>query len=453
MYLLYSLVTAVGTILLTPYVLLSKVRREKYLPNLRERLGLSFPPELACNGPRPSRAIWLHAVSVGEVLAAVPFARCLKQRFPSRRLVISTTTATGQSLARERMNFSDAIFYFPFDWKGPVQRTFQAVQPEVIVILETEIWPNLLRQARRAGVPTVVVNGRLSDRSFRGFSRAVKLSAGILGGFLRRIINDAALYLVQTQQDAARLVALGADPDRVIVTGSMKYDVALPAPNAFTNWLQSELARSQRGPVVIAGSVIAGEELPVLEAFASIHQKWPQALLVMAPRKPERFVAAGEILGRAGWRPVRRSEISLHGLSTGVLGSTESAGKSVLLLDSLGELAALYALADIVFIGGSLVSAGGHNPLEPAAFAKVPIFGRFMDNFREIAATLLEAGAAIQVDSAAKLGAAWIDLLDNNAKRAQMGEAARQMVERNRGATAATLDRVAAIIEPHRAHT
>lgn len=453
MYLLYSLVTAVGTILLTPYVLLSKVRREKYLPNLRERLGLRFPPELAGNGPRPSRAIWLHAVSVGEVLAAVPFARCLKQRFPGRRLVISTTTATGQSLARERMNFSDAIFYFPFDWNGPVRRVFQAVQPDVIVILETEIWPNLLRQARRAGVPTVVVNGRLSDRSFRGFSRAVKLSAGILGGFLRRIINDAALYLVQTQQDAARLLALGADPDRVIVTGSMKYDVALPAPNGFTNWLQAELARSQRGPLVVAGSVIAGEELPVLEAFASIQQKWPQALLVMAPRKPERFVAAGEILARAGWRPVRRSEISLDGLSAGVLGSTESAGKSVLLLDSLGELAALYALADVVFIGGSLVPAGGHNPLEPAAFAKVPIFGRSMDNFREIAVSLLESEAAIQVDSGAQLAAAWIDLLDNNANRAEMGLAAREIVERNRGATAATLDRVAAIIEPHRAHT
>ena len=453
MYFLYSLITAAGAILLTPYVLLSKVRREKYLPNLRERLGLRFPPELAGNGRPSSRAIWLHAVSVGEVLAAVPFARCLKQRFPGRRLVISTTTATGQKLARERMTFSDAVFYFPFDWNGPVRRAFQAVQPEAIVIVETEIWPNLLRHARRAGIPSVVVNGRLSDRSFRGFSRAVKLSAGILGGFLRRIVNDAALYLVQSGQDAARLVALGADPDRVVVTGSMKYDVALPAPNAFTDGLQAELARSQRTPVVIAGSVIAGEEVLVLEAFAAVKEKWPQALLVMAPRKPERFVAAGEILARAGWHPVRRSEFPLDGLSAGVLGSTRATGKSVLLLDSLGELAALYTLADAVFIGGSLVPAGGHNPLEPAAFAKVPIFGSSMDNFREIAASLLEAGAAIQVTSAAQLGAAWVDLLENNTKRAEMGAAARQIVEHNRGATAATLDRLAAIIEPHRAHT
>ena len=160
---------------------------------------------------RASRAIWLHAVSVGEVLAAVPFARCLKQRFPGWRLVVSTTTATGQALARERMNFADAVFYFPFDWNGPVRRAFRAVQPGTIVILETEIWPNLLRQARRDGVPVVFVNGRLSDRSFRGFSRAVKLSGGMLGGFLRRILNDATLYLVQSGQDAARLIALGAD--------------------------------------------------------------------------------------------------------------------------------------------------------------------------------------------------------------------------------------------------
>ena len=453
MYFLYSLITAAGTILLTPYVLLSKARRQKYLPNLRERMGWRFPPELAGKGPRPSPSIWLHAVSVGEVLAAVPFARCLKQRFPGRRLVVSTTTATGQNLARERMNFSDAVFYFPFDWNGPVRRAFQAVRPEVIVILETEIWPNLLHHARRVGVPIVVVNGRLSDRSFRGFSRAVKLSGGMLGGFLRRIVNDAALYLVQSRQDAARLVALGAYQDHVIVTGSMKYDLALPAPNAFTNWLHAELGRSRRGPVVIAGSVIAGEEMLVLEAFASIQQKWPQALLVMAPRKPERFVAAGEILARAGWHPVRRSEISLNGLSAGVLGSTGAAAKSVLLLDSLGELAALYALADAVFVGGSVVPVGGHNPLEPAAFAKVPIFGPSMDNFREMAASLLEAGAAIQVDSAAQLGAAWVDLLENNMKRAEMGAAARQIVERNRGATAATIERLAAILEPHRAST
>jgi len=452
MYFLYSLITAVGAILLTPYVLLSGVRRRKYLPNFSQRVGLKFPPELAANGG-PSRAIWVHAVSVGEVLAAVPFARCLKQRFPGWRLVISTTTVTGQKLACERMNFSDAVFYFPFDWNGPVRRAFRAVRPGVIVILETEIWPNLVRHARKTGVPVIFVNGRLSERSFRGFSRAVKMSGGLLGGFLRRILNDVALYLVQSRQDAARLMALGAPADRVIVTGSMKYDTALSGPNAFVDWLQAELKRSHRGPVVVAGSVIAGEEMPVLEAFRSIQQKWPQALLILAPRKPERFAAAGEIVAQAGWHAIRRSGISLDGPLPGILGNAANADQSVLLLDTLGELASVYAIADAVFIGGSLVPVGGHNPLEPAAFAKVPLFGPSMDNFREVAEILLEAGAAIQVDSAAQLSAAWSDLLENVSRRGQMGLAAREIVERNRGATAATLDHLAAVIEPQRART
>jgi 3-deoxy-D-manno-octulosonic-acid transferase len=362
-------------------------------------------------------------------------------------VVISTTTATGQALARERMNFADAVFYFPFDWNGPVRRAFRAVRPGAIVILETEIWPNLLREARKGGVPVAIVNGRLSDRSFRGFSRAVRMSGGVLGGFLRRALNDSTLYLVQTQQDAARLIALGAEAARVAVTGSMKYDMPLPESTAFVNWLRAALQRSQRGPVVVAGSVIAGEEKAILEAFAPIQQKWPQALLVLAPRKPERFAAAADIITQAGCRIIRRSEISLDGVSTGVLENAAGAPKSVLLLDTIGELAATYSIADAVFIGGSLEPAGGHNPLEPAAFAKVPVFGRSMDNFREIAAALLEARAAIQVESAAQLSMAWTGLLEDTPRREQMGLAAREIVERNRGATQATLDRLTAMIE------
>jgi len=455
MYFLYNLVTAAGVILLAPYVLLSSARRQKYLPSLSQRLGFKFPPQLAAKDDLVSPAIWLHAVSVGEVLAALPFARCLKERFPRWRLVVSTTTATGQKLARERMAFADSVFYFPFDWNGPVRRAFQAVRPGVIVVLETEIWPNLLRHARKTGVPVVFVNGRLSDKSFRGFSRAVKASGGVLGNFLRRILNDATLYIVQSHHDASRLMALGAAADRVLVAGNMKYDMPAPAPNAFVTWLQDELKRSQRGPVIVAGSVIAGEEPPVLEAFASIRQKWPQALLILAPRKPERFAAACELVTQSGSRAIRRSELSLDGISAGSLanaaGSTGPAA-SVLVLDTIGELAAVYGLADAVFIGGSLQpGSGGHNPLEPAAFAKPPVFGPSMDNFRDIAAALLESGAAIQVDSAGDLAAAWAELLENAPRRVQMGFAAREIVERNRGATAATLDRLAAVIDARRA--
>ncbi len=324
---------------------------------------------------------------------------------------------------------------------------FGPCSPGVIVVLETEIWPNLLRHARKTGVPVVFVNGRLSDKSFRGFSRAVKASGGVLGNFLRRILNDATLYIVQSHHDASRLMALGAAADRVLVSGNMKYDMPAPAANAFITWLQDELKRSQRGPVIVAGSVIAGEEPPVLEAFAAIRQKWPQALLILAPRKPERFAAACDLVTQSGWRAIRRSDLSLDGASVGSL-----ANASVLVLDTIGELAAVYSLADAVFIGGSLnLGSGGHNPLEPAAFAKPPVFGRSMDNFRDIAAALLESGAAIQVDSAADLAAAWAELLENAPRRVQMGFAAREIVERNRGATAATLDRLAAVIDARRA--
>jgi 3-deoxy-D-manno-octulosonic-acid transferase len=445
------LITAIGAVLLTPYVLVSSMRRRKYLPSLRERLGLKFAPHVSANGDGSSPTIWLHAVSVGEVLAAVPFARCLKQRFPASRLVVSTTTSTGQALARERMTFAQAVFYFPFDWNGPVRRAFRAVQPDVMIILETEIWPNLLRHARLSAVPVVFVNGRLSDRSFHGFLRAAKLSGGILGAFVRRMLNDASLYLVQTQQDASRLIALGAATDCVVVTGTMKYDMPEAAPNALVDWLRDELQRSRRSPVLVAGSLIAEEERPVLEAFRSIRQKWPQALLILAPRKPERFAVAAEIVAREGWRPIRRSEISLDGLSAGILRDINHSPQSVLVLDTIGELAALYGLGDAVFVGGSLEPGGGHNPLEPAAWAKVPVFGPSMQNFREIASSLLEAGAAIQVNSAAELAAAWERLLQDGAACTQMGSAARAIVERNRGATAATLDHVAAVIERQRA--
>ncbi len=219
MYFLYSVITAAGMLLLSPYFLIKGIRQNKYLSNLRERFAWRFPPELTAqnatvSGARsgPDGTIWLHAVSVGEALAAVPLARALKKRFPDRRLVVSTTTATGQAVARERLSFADAIFYFPLDWRGPVRRALRAVRPDAIVILETEIWPNFLREAHRAGVPVVFVNGRFSDRSFRRLSRAVKVSGGSLRGFVSDVLNRATLFLMQSEEDRARLIALGAAP-------------------------------------------------------------------------------------------------------------------------------------------------------------------------------------------------------------------------------------------------
>jgi 3-deoxy-D-manno-octulosonic-acid transferase len=441
MYFLYSVAISAGLIVLAPYFLVRGLRRGKNLRNLPERLGLRFPPELARAGADSQGGIWLHAVSVGEVLAAAPLARSLKERYPERRLIVSTTTETGQALAHERMQFADAVLYFPLDMPGAMRRAFRAVRPGLIVVMETEIWPNFLRTARQAGVPVVYANGRISDRSYRGFRRWP------VAGFRRQVLADGSLYLMQSQEDARRVVELGAPRERVIATGNLKYDLQAADETPLVRWLRSEMERSGRGPLLIAGSVLAGEEPAVLEALAPVAARWPEALLLLAPRKPERFAEAAALIEQAGCPVVRRSVLSLNdGASAGVLRATPGRRGNVLLLDSLGELASLYRLADAVFVGGSLVRAGGHNPLEPAAFAKAPVFGPSMENFRDVAAEFVRAGAAVQVNSGAELGGAWVALLENDQRRNEMGEQARALVQRHRGATAATLEQLAGFL-------
>jgi 3-deoxy-D-manno-octulosonic-acid transferase len=441
-YLIYSLLTAAGMILLSPYFLLRAMVRGKGLDNLPERLGWRFPAELQASG-KMGDSIWIHAVSVGEVLAAIPLAKQIKQRYPQRRLIVSTTTTTGQKLARERMQFADGIFYFPLDWVGPVRRALKATRASLVIVVETEIWPNFLHECRRAGLPVIFVNGRLSERSFRGFQRALFFSGGLLRRFLRNILNDAALYLMQGEGDASRLLALGAPRERVVVTGNLKYDLGEPAISAFSVWLETELAKNKWKPVLVAGSVMENEEAAVLRAFEDVERDFPAALLILAPRKPEQFDNAAAIVAQSGRFLVRRRDVTLNG--TGGTKWRESG--NVLLLDSLGELAGIYRLADVTFVGGSLVPNGGHNILEPAAFGKVPIHGPSMQNFREMAATFLDAGASICVNSGEELGAAWRKLAGDPEHAARMGAAAREVVDRNRGATQRVLARIAGVID------
>jgi 3-deoxy-D-manno-octulosonic-acid transferase len=450
-YALYSLLTTVGILLLSPYFLVRGLIHGKYLDNIPERLGWRFPPMLRAISAagEKERSIWIHAVSVGELLAVVPLAKQLKQRYPERRLVVSTTTATGQKLARERMDFADAMLYFPLDWKGPVRRALAATHAAIVIIVETEIWPNFLRECRRADVPVIFVNGRLSERSFRGYRRAFFWSAGLLRGFVKRALDDATLFLMQSDQDAARLLALGAPRQQVLVTGNLKYDLAEPPESALSNWLAQEFQRNHRGPVVIAGSVTANEEVLVLQAFAEVEREFPNAQLILAPRKPEQFDNAAEIVARSGHKLRRRREITLNGAGN----SAPADSRTVILLDSLGELASLYRLADAVFVGGSLVPVGGHNILEPAAFGKAPVYGPSMENFREMAANFVAAGAGIQVRTAEELGDAWCGLLREPQRAARMGTAARKMVDQNRGATNRVLEHIAQVIDSSRGRT
>ncbi|MGB0036250.1 MAG: 3-deoxy-D-manno-octulosonic acid transferase [Candidatus Acidiferrales bacterium] len=423
---------------LAPYFALRGWRRGERSQALRERLG-SLPRDIsaraAATSAPGSAAVWIHAVSVGEVLAAAPLLEGLKRRFPGHAVFVSTTTETGQRLARERLPSADGIFYFPLDWVVPVRRALRAIRPAMVIIMETEIWPNFLREARFREIPVIFANARISERSFARFKRWRFL----VGEFFARTLLDAELFLAQTADDGARLREMGAPEDRIEVTGNLKYDAEPPAIGRFGAWLDSQIRQQERWPVVVAGSVVAEEEEAVCAAYDIVQRQWRRALLVLAPRKPDRFDAAAGIVAAGGWRVVRRSRLDSA--------SSLDENADVLLLDSIGELAGLYSLADAVFVGGSLVPAGGHNILEPAWFSRPPVFGPSMENFSEMAAQFLAAHAGIQVTSGAQLGKVWVQLIEDNAIRERMGKAARKFSERNRGATARSLERIARVLD------
>jgi 3-deoxy-D-manno-octulosonic-acid transferase len=438
-----------AALLLVPYWLVQGLRKSKYLSNLGERLGFSFPSLAKLPAQRPG-AIWIHAVSVGEALSGVALAKRLKEAHPDRPLIISTTTITGQNLARERMPFADAVIYFPLDWTFCVRRAMDAVRPSLVLVLETEIWPNFLRGARRRNIPVLFVSGRISDRSFSRYQNYLGAFGFFLRPFLKKTLANASAFLMQSEKDAERIRALGAPADRVRVSGNLKYDLELPAPTPLSNWLEAEAQRSGRSPIIVAGSVVATEEPHALIAFGTLQGEYPKAFLVLAPRKPERFEAAAEFIHESHRKFIRRSQLMIPApaQSQAMQSSSDSTipdDVTVLLLDSIGELASLYRLADGAFVGGSLVTSGGHNILEPAAFGKIPVFGPSMENFAEIASRFVAAGAAVQVESPEDVGVAWIEFFRDPERMKKMGETARRLVEDSRGAT----DRAVAEIAKH----
>ena len=447
MYFVYSLLMGIIALLLTPYWIVQGLRHGKYFSNLGQRLGFSLPSLSKLPENRPG-AIWIHAVSVGEALSGVTLARRLKQAYPDRPLLISTTTLTGQALARERMPFADTIFYFPLDWAFCVRRVLRAARPSIVIVLETEIWPNFLREARRRDVPVVFVSGRISDRSSTRYQRFLGVFGFFLRPFLRQALSNSAAFLMQSEKDAERVRALGAPAERVRVSGNLKYDLELPAATPIANWLATEARRGGRSPIIVAGSVVATEEPLALIAFGTLQGEHRKALLVLAPRKPECFDSAAQFIDDSHRKFIRRSQLpvpgpSQNGAPTGEFSIADDV--TVILLDSIGELASLYRVADGAFVGGSLVQSGGHNILEPAAFGKIPVFGPSMENFGEIAQRFIAAGAAVQVESPEDAGVAWIEFLRDPERAARMGETARKLVESSRGAT----DRAIAEIARH----
>jgi 3-deoxy-D-manno-octulosonic-acid transferase len=384
-----------------------------------ERLGLI--PLLP-----PSGCLWIHAVSVGETRAALPLIRGLLNRYPDRPLLVTTTTLTGSRQVREALGEQVHHVYAPYDLPGAVRRFLQGTRPRLAVIMETELWPNLLRQCAVAGIPVMIANARLSERSARGYARIRRLTASML--------RDVTLIAAQAKADAERFRALGAP--RVEVAGNLKYDLTLPddLPKRGRQFRRDGLGANR--PVWIAASTHAGEDEQVLDAFTTLRARWPELLLLLVPRHPERFDGVAALCRQRGFSVVRRSEERPCPPET-----------AVFLGDSMGELLLFYAAADLAFVGGSLVPTGGHNVLEPALLGLPVLFGPHMFNFTEAGERLLEAEAAWRVADAAELAANLDRLLADPALRQQAGQHGRTVVERHRGALAALLGRIETLLK------
>lgn len=416
MHALYTALAVVFALAATPVFAYRAWRHGKYLEGLGQRFG-RVPAGL---NPDVDPSIWIHAVSVGEVLAARAIVPELRRRYPRLRLFLSTTTITGQQVARSRVPEVDGLFYFPLDLPWAVRRWVDRLQPTLFLMMETELWPNLLRACRAHGARTALVNGRISARSFPRYR--------LVRPFMRRVLADVDLCCAQSEESAQRLVALGADPARVVVTGSLKFDALDWGSGGRDRVLRFFRLREGR-TVFMAASTLRGEDAAVLRAFRRLRTVRPDALLVIAPRHPERFAEVEQACAAEGYRVARR---------TALLVDTEPPA-DIVVLDTVGELARLFEIATIVFVGGSLVDAGGHNILEPAVFGKPILFGPHMQNFAEIAEAFLEGGAAVQVRDEAGLEAAVLALAEDPLRRASLGAAARALVEANRGARERTL--------------
>ncbi len=424
MFIVYSALLALGLVLTSPYWVVQMLRLGKYRAGLAERFG-RVPKRIRTGSPNP--AIWIHAVSVGEVLAISGLLTALKRVMPHYRVLVSTTTHTGQKLARDRFG-AENVFYFPLDLAFCIRPYMRALRPALVVVAETEFWPNFLRVLRRSGARVAVVNARISDRSFPRYRR--------WRGLLARVLSFVDLFLAQSEEDGRRLRDISAPAERVYVSGNLKFDVKPPEEAPVVAELRRGIAQSSTGPVIVAGSTVEGEEEQILAGFEKIREEYPQSVLILAPRHKERFAAVKEILSRFSLPFNMRSTMNGDPLPAG----------SVLLLDSLGELASVYALADIAFVGGSLVPNGGHNILEPAHWGVATVVGPHTENFRDIIGIFRQVDA-VRIAQPADLADVLLDLLRNDGARRGLGQRARKVLEEQMGATERTLEALRTLIQ------
>jgi 3-deoxy-D-manno-octulosonic-acid transferase len=423
MYLAYSLLLSLGLLLLFPYFLFQALAHHKYINGLRERLG---------SLPKIDRqpVIWLHCVSVGETQAARPLVERIRKELPHHALVVSTVTLTGQKLARDLFRTQAArVVYFPFDWRWSVRRALNAISPAVVVVMETELWPNFLRECKAREIPVALVNGRISRKSF---GRYLKIRF-----FLRRVLECLSVGVMQSEKDAERIRALGMREERVFSAGNLKFEAS-----GYTDQktdLKERFGLQADVPLVLAASTHAPEEIIVLESFKRLRESQAGVRLMIAPRRPERFNEVAELIQGSGLSWARR---------TNAPAETDTSA-AVILLDTIGELTSVYSLASVVFVGGSIVDRGGHNVLEPAAHGVAVVTGAHTHNFHAIVDLLNEAKAILQLpplndgEAVVALAEALRRLLANDEWRRELGDRAKQLVAANQGAVDKTMKLIA----------
>ncbi len=428
LYLFYDILLFLAVPLIIPYYLFRWVRRGRLRQGIGERLG--FLPAEKRARLEGGETLWVHAVSVGETMAVRPLLKALKGRYPEKKIVLSTVTETGRSIA-ENLADVDICIYFPFDFGFAVRRMLKAIRPSLIVVVETEIWPNFLRSAHRSGISTVLANGRISDKSFGGYLR--------FSWAFRPVLENFDALCMQTEEDARRIVAIGALPARVHVAKNLKYDIPVCMASAERKSSVRATYHIPGGmPVFTAGSTHQGEEEAVLAAFRSLVGDGQELLLVLAPRHPERAEEVGKLAEQMGIPCVRRSSL---------------AGKDdpfrsgeLLLVDTVGELMDIYSISDLVFVGGSLVPVGGHNLLEPASLAVPVIFGPHMNNFREIASRILQSRGGVQVQDVSGLSRVVRQLLDSPEEQRTLGGNGAAILTENCGSTQRHMEIISAIL-------
>jgi 3-deoxy-D-manno-octulosonic-acid transferase len=440
--LVYSLLLTLGLVLSSPWWLLRMATTQRYREGLWQRLG-AIPAGLLQLGTS-RRIVWVHAVSVGEVLAATRLVAELESALgPAWTIVVSTTTRTGQALARERFG-APRVFYMPLDFAFAVRAYLNALQPAALILMESELWPRTLHECATRNIPVAVVNARVSDRSYSRALRVKRLWSPVL--------RKVTLWLTQSDEDARRLVAMGATAPTVHSVGNLKYDVRAPGVNRVAQ-LISEAAEQR--PIVVAGSTVASTERGTDSEEAQVLQAWMNgalprnALLVLAPRHPERFDQVWEIA--FDFPSLRATDLLAGKKRENAVGRSYPDGNSlatldILLLDTIGDLAAVYGVADIAYVGGSMMERGGHNPLEPAQFGVPILMGSSYENFRDIVEKMKAANAIRIVSDELELALAFEELLSHRDVAEAMGERGRKVFEQQQGATARTVAAILSIL-------